>query len=242
MKIQSKLKHENILHAAWKLLAEDGKISSAPTECQNDCTAYARLQHRDVFFTEVQPEGPWHCSECGAERRKNEVVVDHVDHIHNGFGSHNCPENLRSLCGKCNVKLGKKMPRDHLPELYRDRWSDRTRGATLAWWASRSEQELAEISESFSAAQNERYEKTTLDQRREQTRKAQAKHLALLKTDAEYAAEVSRKQRDVWENMTPEEREDRIRRMKAGHHGRLHVQKGITDPDCELCQSRGSGN
>jgi hypothetical protein len=241
MMIQSKLKHENILQAAWKLLFEEGKLPLAPTGCKNDCTAYARLQHRNVFFTEVQPEGPWFCSECGAERRKNEVVVDHIDHIHNGFGFHNCPENLRALCGKCNVQLGRKMPRDLLPDLYKDRWAERTREATTAYWASRTQEELEEISKSFSAAQTERHESTTAEQRRSQTRKGQERHLELLRTDAEYAEAVSRKQKDVWENMTPEEREERILRMKAGHHGRLHVQKGITDPNCEFC-SRGSGN
>jgi hypothetical protein len=241
MKIQSKLKQENILQTAWKKLFEEKKIFFAPTECGNDCLAYARLQHRDVFFTEVQPEGTWHCSECGAERRKNEVVVDHIDHIHNGFGYHNCPENLRALCGKCNVRLGRKTPRDLLPELYKNRWAERTREATTSWWASRSVEELAEISKSFKGAQDERYKKTTPEQRRAQTRKGQEKHLELLKTDSEYAEAVSSKQKEVWEKMTPEEREERIRRMKAGHHGRLHVAKGFTDPNCEFC-SRGSGN
>lgn len=249
MKIESSSNEDkdNSALEFWKQLAADGIHIYPVTPCQNRCLLYANKQHRKVFFTEVQPEGPWLCSECGAERRKNEVVVDHIDHIHNGFGSHNCPENLRALCGKCNSRHNHRPDRicgrcgPKSPE-HREAISE----AHLKFW----EQAGSEFVEQRRKSGREARAAMTEDQVSAGSRKRSSKFWN--ESPPEKILERNQKLKDSWDDPSPARQADvgdrpernrrtwqdpatRARRTAGGYHGAAHVQKGVFDPSCEFC-------
>jgi hypothetical protein len=95
-----------ILQEAWTKLYEAEILQFPPSPCSGGCDKMTTYGYRRVFFDLVQSDGPYRCFLCKRQLSKDNVVVDHIDCINNGFGSHNCPENLRALCKPCNTARG----------------------------------------------------------------------------------------------------------------------------------------
>jgi HNH endonuclease len=206
----------NPLRSAWEELHRLGKHAYEITKCQDKCVEYATYPRktvhgkgmsRHIFFTEVQPEGPWNCDECGAERRKNEVVVDHIDHIHNEFGSHNCPENLRALCGSCNSKFA------------------RTEQSKLRMSQSQKEFFASPEGKSQAKKNSERMKGIT------------PPHWALPDARENFKAKVRQWREDNPEDAAVrDENMSKTKRRIAGYHGRMHKAMNVIDPDCCYCK------
>jgi hypothetical protein len=252
MKIESTERcTKNELWMLWYFLYQEGFHPYPITECQNDCIKYALLGYRKLFFTEIQPEGPWYCGMCKKHLRKNEVVVDHIDHIHNGFGFHNCPENLRALCGSCNTKhlhkpgkLCRRCEAAHTDEAN----NQRSEAHKKMWAEAPAEFKEARIQSGKIAAQEMSAESRSSGSRK-RSRKfwdnaspedVDDRNSAISagwgsqspEKKQEIGEQRSESNRTTWANMTEEQREYRRR---ASSHGAKHVQHGIIDLDCEFC-------
>jgi HNH endonuclease len=94
----------SIMWETWDTLYQKGLTFRRPTECSQQCDLYSYKRYRKVFLDNNQP--PFRCSTCKRQLSLKHLIVDHIDGIHNGFGFHNCPENLRALCKPCNSSQG----------------------------------------------------------------------------------------------------------------------------------------
>lgn len=254
---QSRPKHVDPLNSAWSALWRTGHLIEPPTPCSGHCSDYGLRDHRGVFF-ELYPIGPWCCEVCGAERRKNEIHIDHLDFIHGGLGDHNCPENLRPLCGKCNRSRRRiNSPRRH------ELWGKENRSraasgkpkspehrealaaASKRQWESLTPDERAWLGAKYRSGQLIRWSKMSPNARLKATEAARE---AARSPEAQAKKGIS--EAAAWSAYTAEERATRIehqregfaaagynteKRRAAGKHGRLHVDRGIVDPDCEFC-------
>lgn len=254
---QSRLKHVDPLNSAWFALWRTGHLVEPPTPCSGSCSDYGLRDSRVVFF-ELYPVGPWCCEACGAERRKNEIQVDHLDFIHGGLGDHNCPENLKPLCGKCNkMRRRKNRPRRH------ELWGKENRSRALLGkakspehreamavaakrqWEVLTPDEQEWLGAKYRSGQLIRWSKMSPEARLKATQaareaarspEAQAKKgkgSSTAFSSAVYADQASRikRQREGFAAAGY----DTEKRRAAGKHGRLHVDRGLVDPDCEFC-------